>query len=242
MRSRRDYTATVAECLDPPMRYRPGVLSALRAYKAMRPWSGDREAKLRALNYALAGVYGIPEPHLVLQHGESLRSYYTPAANQITLTGFSVVTFLHEFAHALGRGEHGACRWSLQLFHRVFPREFARCEQHEHTLCRNRALGARGPSDIQTPKTIGGSMTTATLTKAERTELDKLLTDYDQARSALADKLEEIVNKWTDAASDRSESWQESEAGLNAHSRIDSLQAILDELPETPIIDFEELS
>ena len=48
----------------------------------------------------------------------------------------SVVTFLHEFGHALGYGERGACRWSINLFRRCFPRSFARCRQAGHTLVR----------------------------------------------------------------------------------------------------------
>jgi hypothetical protein len=53
----------------------------------------------------------------------------------ITMRGrLSVVTYLHEFAHALGHGERGACRWSLNLFRRVFPAQFARLGTCGHTL------------------------------------------------------------------------------------------------------------
>jgi hypothetical protein len=50
----------------------------------------------------------------------------------------SVVTYLHEFAHALGRDERGACRWSINLFRRVFPEQFARLAASGHTLRRGR--------------------------------------------------------------------------------------------------------
>jgi len=61
--------------------------------------------------------------------------------------GYTVITYLHEFAHALlrqgyggqlssvalrakedalGHGERGACRWSINLFRRVFPAQYAR--------------------------------------------------------------------------------------------------------------------
>jgi hypothetical protein len=56
-----------------------------------------------------------------------------PAA--ITMRGkLSVVTFLHEFAHALGRDERGACRWSINLFRRAFPEQYARLQADGHTL------------------------------------------------------------------------------------------------------------
>jgi hypothetical protein len=47
------------------------------------------------------------------------------------------VTFLHEFAHARGFDERQACRWSINLFRRCFPRSFASCRQVGHTLVRN---------------------------------------------------------------------------------------------------------
>jgi len=53
----------------------------------------------------------------------------------ITMRGkLSVVTFLHEFAHALGRDERGACRWSINLFRSVFPEQYARLRADGHTL------------------------------------------------------------------------------------------------------------
>ena len=62
---------------------------------------------------------------------------YHPATHTITLEGrLSVVTFLHEFGHARGYGERGACRFSINPFRRVFPRLFARCRRVGHTLVR----------------------------------------------------------------------------------------------------------
>ena len=58
-------------------------------------------------------------------------------ANCSGKTRLSVVTYLHEFAHAMGRDERGACRWSLNLFRRVFPEQFARLRTDGHTV-RNR--------------------------------------------------------------------------------------------------------
>ena len=72
-----------------------------------------------------------------------------------------------------------------------------------------------------------------TLTKAQHRELDKLYTDMDTAVCALYDRLEEIVAEWTDEHSEKSERWQESDAGQDAQSRIDTLQGIVDERPDS---------
>ena len=45
-----------------------------------------------------------------------------------------MVTLLHEFAHAIGRDEYGAIRWSINLFKQVFPTEYARLTSQGHTL------------------------------------------------------------------------------------------------------------
>ena len=141
------YPATVAECLDERARYRRGVVGAVKAFARQGPWRGtlgEREAKFARLNAALAWAYGMPEPGLRFEGIDGNFSGAStcrrgrpgePAA--ITLRGrLSVVTYLHEFAHALGRDERGACRWSINLFRRVFPEQYARLQTDGHTLRR----------------------------------------------------------------------------------------------------------
>jgi hypothetical protein len=55
-----------------------------------------------------------------------------------------VVTVLHEWGHVLGLGERGACRWSVNLFRRVFPREFERLARVGHLLVRPQNRLSRG--------------------------------------------------------------------------------------------------
>jgi len=143
----REYPRTVAECLDGGFRYRRGVVAATRAFKRSGPWRGtlaEREQKFALLNGALAEVYGIPAPKLRF---ESIDGSFSGASSClrrtagepaiITMRGrLSVVTYLHEFAHALGHGERGGCRWSINLFRRVFPAQFARLGTNGHTLRR----------------------------------------------------------------------------------------------------------
>ena len=141
------YPATVAECLDERARYRRGVVAAVSAFRDESPWRGtleERKVKFGRLNAALARAYGMPEPELRFERIDGTFSGAStcrrggpgePAV--ITMRGrLSVVTYLHEFAHALGRGESGACRWSLNLFRRVFPAQFARLRADGHTVRR----------------------------------------------------------------------------------------------------------
>jgi hypothetical protein len=141
---RRNYPATVQEVLDPAPRFERLALRAVRAFARSKPWRGtmeERKDKFRRLNRELAGAYGIAEPRLAFQGVEagstSGLSNYRPAVHTITLIGkLSVVTYLHEFAHARGADERQACRWSINLFRRCFPRSFARCRPVGHTLVR----------------------------------------------------------------------------------------------------------
>ena len=113
--------------LDDTITFKAATLEALRAFKASHPWRGtpaERLAKFRRLNRRLATIYGIEAPKVVVTQGPGC---YMPSAHRIYLRNLSVVTYLHEFGHARGWDERQTCRWSLNLFRRVFPRQFARC-------------------------------------------------------------------------------------------------------------------
>ena len=135
-----NYPQTVAEVLDPPVRFRRGVVVAVRRFKRSKPWRGtedERKAKLERLHQDLCGLYG-RQTHLViglLDGEDSGSSDYVRSTDTITLCGkLSVLTYFHEFGHALGKDERAACRWSLNLFRAVFPVSFARCMAVGHTL------------------------------------------------------------------------------------------------------------
>jgi hypothetical protein len=137
------YPATVNEVLDETLRFKPAALSAVRAFARSRPWSGSiesRKDKFRRLNHDLSVAYGIPEPEVVfgvLDGTCSGASHYLSGVHQIVLMGkLSVVTYLHEFAHARGMGERGACRWSINLFRRCFPEQYSRLNHVGHLLRR----------------------------------------------------------------------------------------------------------
>ncbi|MCH8015076.1 MAG: hypothetical protein IH917_00450, partial [Acidobacteria bacterium] len=113
-----------------------------------------RKEKFLRLNHHLASSCGIPEPELRFGRidGTSSRgSYYRTSAHRIVMTGkLSVVTLLHEFDHALGKDEVDACRWSINLFRRCFPRQFSKLVPRGHTLIRPADVG----SELSAPRKI----------------------------------------------------------------------------------------
>lgn len=136
-----DYPEMVIEIIDDAMRFKLATLKALRQFAASRPWRGsisERKEKFRKLHLALSSAYGFSEPELVfgpIDGSSSGASHYIRPMHQIVLVGkLSVVTYLHEFAHARGMGERDACRWSVNLFRRTFPRQYARLVHVGHTL------------------------------------------------------------------------------------------------------------
>ncbi len=146
------YPRTAAECLRDGMKFRRGGVAAVKAFRRAGPWRGtldERKARFRGLNDALAEAYEMPTPELrfagidgSFSGASSCRRRGEARPAVITMRGkLSVVTFLHEFAHALGRDERGACRWSINLFRRVFPEQYARLRADGHTL---RSTSGRG--------------------------------------------------------------------------------------------------
>jgi len=140
---RSDYPSTVIEVVDENMRFKAAALRAVRRFAKSNPWRGsldERKHKFLSLNRALADAYNIVVPDLrfgIINRTSSGGSHYIPARHRIVLVGkLSVVTYLHEFAHARGMGERGACRWSINIFRRCFPNQYARLVGRGHMLIR----------------------------------------------------------------------------------------------------------
>lgn len=146
----RNYPETVVEVLDDEITYPKQLLRVMRIFAASNPWRGSievRKRKFTDVNRMMALVCRIEKPTLAfgcLDGGSSRASCYLPKEHRITLTGtLSVVTFLHEFAHALGMGEQDACRWSINLFRKCFPRQYSRLLHLGHMLIRPQELSQR---------------------------------------------------------------------------------------------------
>lgn len=140
---RANYPATVVEVLDNTLTFKPETLRALRAFRRAKPWRGtpaERIAKFRTLHRDLCRIYGL-RTRLTRRMGRLAMACYVPSRNRIILPELSVVTYLHELGHARGWDERQACRWSINLFRRIFPQSYARCRHRGHMLIR----GNRGP-------------------------------------------------------------------------------------------------
>lgn len=152
---RDNYPQTVIEVIDADMRFRPATLRAVRTFASSKPWLGsleERTEKFISVNRDLAEAYGIPDPELRFEQIDgtgSGGSCYLRSGHRILLTGkLSVVTFLHEFGHALGKDETDACRWSINVFRQCFPRQFSRLVHRGHMLIR--------PADVNCGRAVAG--------------------------------------------------------------------------------------
>jgi len=148
---KRNYPKTVEEVLDDTIKYRQGTHDAIRKFKKSKPWHGEdaeRKVKFLQLNADLAAVYEIEAPQLIFVKRFEYGSCYWPKGNLIILESetdgrYSVVTFLHEFGHALHKDEKDTCRWSINLFRLHFPKSYGKLVPKGHLLYR------KGSVDVQ---------------------------------------------------------------------------------------------
>lgn len=130
------YPKSYREVLDPNFKYKKEVLEALARFKETKPWQGDivtRLQKIVVLNNELSEIYQIIPPRIALAKVPGL---YLPQLHLIALdeTNPSVLTFLHEFGHVLGKKEWQTCQWSINLFKRTFPVSFKKLQSQGHVL------------------------------------------------------------------------------------------------------------
>ena len=95
------------------MKYKKEILEVMREFrrrKAFRGTDAEKEEKFRWLLHEFSNVYGLHEPSLVFANidgSSSGGSTYNLTTNTLTIRGrLSVLTFLHEFAHAKFMQEH----------------------------------------------------------------------------------------------------------------------------------------
>jgi hypothetical protein len=134
---------TAEEIMNPAVSYKDDTLAEMMAWKTKffpnwntKPKEEQLEA-LKALILKLCGVYG--EEVIVDKNGDSY--CFIPGENTICLdkNNPSIISTLHEFRHKInGADETSACRWSVQLFKRCFPRSFEKLEfkKGSHLLIR----------------------------------------------------------------------------------------------------------
>lgn len=128
------------------MEFPEDVIVAMKDYRSKHIWKIPLEEKIEAtrlLFAKLCSIYNLTgniafELDIDSMDSFSSRLEYEPVANvkTIRLIGkFSVITFLHEFAHLLlGSNEKEAVKWSVNLFKLIFPRSFSRLQQDQHCM------------------------------------------------------------------------------------------------------------
>lgn len=120
------------------------TIEILKEFKEANPWRGtidERKEKFRVAFRKMRELYGIGRsrltfavPNRVSQWRASGWSSYNRSTGRITLRGrLSVITFLHEFGHALGKGEKGAVKFSLNLFEKVFPEQWEKLQNKQRS-------------------------------------------------------------------------------------------------------------
>ena len=118
------------------IQYPQEVVKAMQSFKAKMSFRLKPEERLRAMRDLVAdpaGIYGIEPPGVKRTGLGGRKGIYRNGV--IYLEKLSVITLLHEFAHAaFGRSEYKAVEWSVNLFRKVYPEQFGKLEPKGHTL------------------------------------------------------------------------------------------------------------
>lgn len=122
------------EILNKPHLHKPEVIKTTKNWKRTT-WKEARHegdgAKLNAIIELLTQLAMLYEKPVRVHMGEEDR--YSNGV--IYLTRPSIITGLHELAHHLfGESETKACRWSVWLFKKTFPKAFNQLVWHGHML------------------------------------------------------------------------------------------------------------
>lgn len=139
MTHHNDYP-TPEEIMASEVKHKAGAIKILRMWKHVwksKQASATVDEKLTmfdALLEALAEEYN--KPVQLQYHPDAYSCYYVPAVKTVYInSSFSIISTLHEFAHHLyGPSEKQACRWSVWLFKKVFPKAFAKLTWKGHLL------------------------------------------------------------------------------------------------------------
>jgi len=117
---------------------RESVIKILKEFKTLNPWQGTygmKSDKYIWLFRKLRKLFGLEGLKLIIAIPTEIKYYYSSGSstygnNTIVLRGrFSVITFLHEFGHALGMNQKETIEWSCGLFKEVFPEKWKKLTQ-----------------------------------------------------------------------------------------------------------------
>jgi len=135
-----NYPTSVEGLVDNKISLNRDAYAALQEFVRSKVFRGEieeRKAKFVKLHEKLNAAYRLSVNLAfgeLTDDGDSGSSSYNPETDTVTLRGkLSVITYLHEYAHArFGPDETEAVHWSLSVFARFFPLSFAKLVFNGH--------------------------------------------------------------------------------------------------------------
>ena len=119
------------------------LVDIVKECSSKKLWRGsleERKDKFLEMHNLLKRFFALPNLELRFEEiteetdklaGASGGSYFNPEASLIVMKGrLSVVTYLHEFGHAIGCDQERATKWSLGLFKICFPLSYSNLVAH----------------------------------------------------------------------------------------------------------------
>ena len=132
--------------LEVELKYKPALLSAIKEWKRT-VWKEAKDSTpmnrfdaLKALVMIMATHYNKPvDVHYV---PDLASCCYVPLTKTICMNrSLSIISTMHEFAHHLyGEDETKACKWSVWLFKKTFPKSYEQLTWEGHMLVRRNPL------------------------------------------------------------------------------------------------------
>jgi hypothetical protein len=114
--------------MEEDMEYKMKTILAVLAFKKDYPYKYGMERRFDGLNELIQRLNNIysKDTRLAWENNGDEHSYesvYIPLYDLIIMKGkLSIITFLHEYAHALGMDEKNAKGWSVSLFETCYPK------------------------------------------------------------------------------------------------------------------------
>ena len=134
---------TQEEIMNSPVKHKKETLKAVKGWRQL-VWKEVKNGNPREKFDGLARLINIismvyNKPCIVIFEPDGqIGCRYNPVTKTIVIDrSLSIVSTLHELAHHLfGENEKIACRWSIWLFKKVWPKAFAKLRWEGHLLKR----------------------------------------------------------------------------------------------------------
>jgi hypothetical protein len=110
------------------------LVEAIREFKSLNPWKQDAEGTkncFHLLNKRLNELFKKDTVLAFVQCYTDIMEIQTglhEGQHAVYLSKPSLITYLHEYGHGLGKDDHETTKWSVQLFKLVFPIAFEKLE------------------------------------------------------------------------------------------------------------------